>query len=436
MLAIDLCYIITYIVEGLIIYRYFTTIYELKVKKAYAITFYILVYGIMYIFSKCDSVIINGATFIIGNFLIGFLFYRSTLKMSVVHSVICYMIMALSELLVMAVIPVRFDDYYNSKQQGYVFYIISLSVLSKLLYFAISRYVSRRFAGHKVQAEHNHGLMLLGLVPVLSSVTILTLTIVLMRINASDDVGILVAFSSFAIMIINIIVYSVYDYNMAVSKKNEEMLLVLQREDDLVNYYKQLDEKRSDQQILIHDIKNHLNSLLSLVSDDKCETAVRYIENILNLKELNGTANYSNIPLVNGTLNRYKTMCDKCSIRFHADIRDGSLNILDDNDITVLLCNLLDNAIEACDGIVDGTVDLSAIVKPEHNLVLITLINSTRTEPVMDANGEYVTSKKDKKAHGFGVKSINRVVSKYNGDSTMYYADGMFHSVISIPMAG
>ncbi len=47
MLAIDLCYIITYIVEGLIIYRYFTTIYESKVKKAYAITFYILVYGII-----------------------------------------------------------------------------------------------------------------------------------------------------------------------------------------------------------------------------------------------------------------------------------------------------------------------------------------------------------------------------------------------------
>lgn len=52
---------------------------------------------------------------------------------------------------------------------------------------------------------------------------------------------------------------------------------------------------------------------------------------------------------------------------------------------------------------------------------------------LFDSHGKLKTSKKDTISHGYGLKSIERVVNKYNGFIDMYYDenDSTFHTLIS-----
>lgn len=65
---------------------------------------------------------------------------------------------------------------------------------------------------------------------------------------------------------------------------------------------------------------------------------------------------------------------------------------------------------------------------------MITVINSCKKDPFADKNGTLITSKFDKRRHGFGIKSIHKAVKKYCGDINMYYNDDTltFHTIITL----
>ena len=66
--------------------------------------------------------------------------------------------------------------------------------------------------------------------------------------------------------------------------------------------------------------------------------------------------------------------------------------------------------------------------------VLITLINSCRINPFTKEHNNLITTKPDKHNHGFGIKSIQKIVKKYHGDIQMYYNEESltFHTIITL----
>ena len=109
-----------------------------------------------------------------------------------------------------------------------------------------------------------------------------------------------------------------------------------------------------------------------------------------------------------------------------------------DNDITSLFCNLLDNAVEACTNIPEAFIEMTARKREHTPFVVITIVNSCRRNPFSEGdalkNRMPFTNKPDKRKHGFGIKSIRKVVSKYHGDIQMYYKDDApaFHTIITL----
>ena len=87
---------------------------------------------------------------------------------------------------------------------------------------------------------------------------------------------------------------------------------------------------------------------------------------------------------------------------------------LSDGDISILVGNLLDNAIEACEQIQDGMRWVLFKLKKRQHSLFIEISNSLGTVPRIK-DGELLTSKKDKRLHGYGLKSVKRIVQKYDG---------------------
>ena len=68
------------------------------------------------------------------------------------------------------------------------------------------------------------------------------------------------------------------------------------------------------------------------------------------------------------------------------------------------------------------------------NFIVIIVINSCQSAPLYNQNGFPISRKANKERHGFGIKSINKVVQQYQGNLEMYYdiTSGTFHTLITL----
>lgn len=130
--------------------------------------------------------------------------------------------------------------------------------------------------------------------------------------------------------------------------------------------------------------------------------------------------------VVDAVINRRLEVCAEKSIEMKCLI-DTQFVSENDVDVSILLSNLLDNAIEGCSNTDYPQIEL--IVKKKKSLTYITVKNSIACS-VLDENPKLKTSKKDKSAHGYGIRSIKNIVNKYNGSVDFWEEDSCFVSEI------
>ena len=65
-----------------------------------------------------------------------------------------------------------------------------------------------------------------------------------------------------------------------------------------------------------------------------------------------------------------------------------------------------------------------------NEMLLITMENTAPVEPEQK-NGRFLTSKKNKKEHGWGVQSMRHIVEKYGGDIAFKYEKEWFQVEIT-----
>ena len=158
----------------------------------------------------------------------------------------------------------------------------------------------------------------------------------------------------------------------------------------------------------------------------------QYLETLLDSSELQDSVRVSDNDMLNSILCHYTKICHDKHITFKTDIRANLLKKLDYPELTSLFCNLLDNAVEACGDTPDSYIEMSVLRKNNSDLTLISIINTCRNAPSFDDSGFPVSSKKDSRNHGLGLKSINRIVLKYGGKIKMYYdsRSAAFHTIM------
>ncbi|UZT06167.1 GHKL domain-containing protein [Clostridium sp. LQ25] len=83
---------------------------------------------------------------------------------------------------------------------------------------------------------------------------------------------------------------------------------------------------------------------------------------------------------------------------------------INSEDLGTILGNLLDNAIEACYFVEDGERKIDLNIYNRNNSIIISIINTKKHEESLEK-----TWKSDKLNHGIGLKSVKKLVDKYNG---------------------
>lgn len=174
-----------------------------------------------------------------------------------------------------------------------------------------------------------------------------------------------------------------------------------------------LEEKYEETAKLRHDMKNHLSCLLEMAEQGGTDEIVKYLRsltenNSYNVSSYIATKRKVLCAVINSKLNsaEHKGINTKCII-------SDEMENIEDADIGILLANLFDNAIEACEKN-KGHSEINLKMWSEAGYYCLELNNTVETD-VLTQNPTLETSKKDKKIHGVGLKSVRDITEKYNG---------------------
>ena len=115
--------------------------------------------------------------------------------------------------------------------------------------------------------------------------------------------------------------------------------------------------------------------------------------------------------IVNALMNEKINLAKSRGIKVQVNTSDLKDSFIDDRDWCVILANLLDNAIEACEK-VEGKKDIIVKIEDVAYGTIINIKNSYCGE-IPDMEGEVPTAKADKEEHGIGNQNVKLAAKKY-----------------------
>lgn len=190
-------------------------------------------------------------------------------------------------------------------------------------------------------------------------------------------------------------------------------------------------ERYTEMKVLRHDVKHYLTATAELITDGKPEKAKSYIESVINEK-INSTVIGVNTgsAVIDAVINRRMEVCAEREIEMKCLI-DTQFVSGNDIDVSILLSNLLDNAIEGCSNCNLPQIELT--VRRKKSLTYIMVKNSIACS-VLNENPKLKTRKKDKSTHGYGIRSIKNIAQKYSGSVDFIEKNSCFIAEIWLKM--
>lgn len=217
---------------------------------------------------------------------------------------------------------------------------------------------------------------------------------------------------SFLAVFITIVIYQALKENQQKEKEN----LVLEKQiESMKSHIKEVERLYQDMRGLKHDMGNHITILERLYAANEKAEAVQYIGKLRQkFLETSGEIKTGN-PVTDVILNEKKKTAEENQIHFTSDFiypKDTGVDVF---DVSVLLSNALENALEAAKQCEQPYIVLTAYRK--KNIYMIEIENSLRAPLKMDTDtGLIATTKKDKEGHGMGLLNIRKVARKYYGE--------------------
>lgn len=189
-------------------------------------------------------------------------------------------------------------------------------------------------------------------------------------------------------------------------------------------------ERYSEVKKLRHDMKHYLTTAAELISDEKPLEAKAYIESVVDEK-----INFSNAGVSTGSavidavINNKITLCNSKGIKMKCSI-DTQFDSTNDIDISILLSNLLDNAIRGCD---KSKSDIELKIGHNKSMTYVAVKNNIPFSVLAD-NPNLETDKDNKSEHGYGIRSIKDIAKKYDGSAEFFEENGKFIAEICLKM--
>lgn len=268
-----------------------------------------------------------------------------------------------------------------------------------------------------------------SLFPLLSIIIILSASMISESQDAGSRQATFITVSGFAV--INVCYF--YFISQILDKEEEarRLRLVHEQTQNQMALYRSMQKSYDLQRRQLHDYKNQLGCIQGMLEEGQAQNALSYVSRLTGtLSQSDGLINTGH-DVVNIILNRkYQESAEK-GITMTLMLNDLSALSISEEEIVILLGNLLDNAIAACE-----KLDSHRIIRFKMTLEkgqLILSVHNPVKEPVLIKDNRVVSRERRGPRHGIGLINVDSVIRKHGGDSVIKYDNGWFYFSAIIP---
>ena len=216
-----------------------------------------------------------------------------------------------------------------------------------------------------------------------------------------------------AAMVIIFVLALLYVKSMMKMSTAEKNFFYMQNQ-AMERQYHELNIAYEKYRCVVHDEKNMLLYLQECLSQNEVEKAKQFLDDYQGKLNGNGKRTWTGISTLDFLLNIKKHQMDAKAIDFSLDCQIEKI-MIKDTDFVAMLGNLLDNAIEASVKCLKGQRKIYLVLKNVNDMFYLKLRNSCAAKPIQK-NFKFLTNKKSKEDHGWGIESIKYITEKYNGN--------------------
>ncbi len=189
--------------------------------------------------------------------------------------------------------------------------------------------------------------------------------------------------------------------------------------------YKRIYENIENSRKMRHDLRHHMVILQGYLESGDHEKARDYLKSMEDHK----IVKYCSNPVVNMLISHYSDLAKAQDIAFSIHVHIPDKLALPDTDLSVLVGNLLDNAVSAAATAAEADRVIRLNMNCSGKMFGVTVDNGFDGE-VKQNGREYLSTKSG--GQGLGLKILADIAEKYDGGVEFTHEAAMFHSSVML----
>ncbi|NLL60466.1 MAG: GHKL domain-containing protein [Tissierellia bacterium] len=340
--------------------------------------------------------------------------YQSTTRNRLTAVVSVYMILMIIEVLVMLILLSFGITVTSGHDAAMIMGLISIKIISYIFMLFLSNF---KMISNDIKVSNIHWLSIF-IIP--ASTLILVLIMVFRTYDSNVRETII---SIVLLLVMNVLVFYFYDEIMNSYEAKIEKTLLKQQNEAYLKQLEIINNSKENLKTFRHDLINHAYSLKYYIDNHDCEGATEYLDNIFEF--INNSKEYakSGNSEIDSIINYKLDLAERQGINSEVYLAIPDKLNISSFDLSIVIGNLLDNAIEAAAKAEKKFINIS--VELDRNVLYISISNSYDGKLKFAANK--LASTKDDKNHGLGMSSAEKSIEKYKGIMNIRHDDRVFY---------
>lgn len=188
--------------------------------------------------------------------------------------------------------------------------------------------------------------------------------------------------------------------------------------------YRTLQRTIDETRMARHDLRHHFTVLSGYASNNDMEAIREYLSSWQTSLLPEAVCSYCKNPAVNNVLGYFSRLAKDNGISIDISAKLQEPLIIPEPEFCVLLSNLLENAVEACQKQAGSSQIHVRLLQTCPSLLSLT-VDNTCPEPPKWQNNSLHSSKHN--GTGIGTRSVKNIAARYHGDARFEWKNGMFY---------
>lgn len=365
--------------------------------------------------------------------LISILLFQGKIVKRIILGLVFLAIGSVSEMIVGTIISVVFS-FELTELHKYTLYYAIVAIGSKIVLLAIV-YILLKIIKKDLKSSSILIFLMLSSIPIVSLVVIYYLYLMTSNLAGSHFISILAVITLSYINIVFFVILKIMDNEAekTIQYKNANIQLELEQK-----HYQEMLEKNHEVKKLWHDMNNHMITIQYTLDREAYDETNGYVVKIREILEDAIEHNKSGNNAVDAILNNKIKLATNNNINFFHSIalpENLEINMI---DLSIILGNVLDNAIEGCqrDSRIEKDKTIQFNMQCKDEILLIDIENTFDKNTIEKSKDLFISSKvKKTNGSGYGMANIKQVLKNYDGNMITQIIDDRFKCSIVIPLS-